>query len=111
MLGPKLGLGPNSRQSYINLDMGDRQPNETEAAVLAEWLGSYPVEEPAEEIPSQADLATAINRLTEELAAMRAERAAFQKGIVGVLRLYGAGQVPQELLDALVPQPLEGARQ
>lgn len=75
LLGPKLGLGPNSRQSYINLDMGDHEPTEDEATVLAEWLGGYPEDEPVVELPETGDLASAIRALTAELQLLRESQA------------------------------------
>lgn len=51
------------------------------------------------------DLAAAVSALTDELAAMRLEREAWTRGVVGVLRAYAAGQVPEALLDALAPPP------
>jgi len=44
LLRERLGFGPKSRFSYTALDMGTREPNDHEAAVLAEWLGGYPDE-------------------------------------------------------------------
>lgn len=76
VLGPRLGLGPKSRQSYINLDMGDREPTAVEAAVLAEWLGGYPVDDPsagaaantpADLIQALADQTAAISELAAQV--------------------------------------------
>lgn len=79
VLGPRLGLGPKSRSAYIALDMGEREPSEAEANVLAEWLGSYPVEEPhtAGTGPHTSDFVPAayldrIDKLVEQLALDRA---------------------------------------
>ena len=44
LLRERLGFGPKSRFSYTALDMGTREPNDREAAVLADWLGGYPDE-------------------------------------------------------------------
>lgn len=57
-----------------------------------------------------ADLAAALDRLTAELEAMRLEREAWRRGVVAVLRGYEGGQVPEALLDALVPRLPEDAR-
>jgi hypothetical protein len=42
LLGPRLGFSPKSRAAYIAIDMGTRQPSESEAVVLADWLGYWP---------------------------------------------------------------------
>lgn len=110
LLGPRLGLGPKSRQSYINLDMGDRQPTEAEAKVLADWLGGYPVEGSVGTEDAPADLAAAIRDLTDELAAIRAERQAWSRGVLEVIRAFDGGQVPEALLNALAPRTHEDAR-
>jgi len=65
------------------------------------------------------DLATVLQELSRELtemrgereavrteaAALRASRAAWERGVVAVLRAGAAGRVPADLLDALAPQP------
>lgn len=58
---------------------------------------------------SQIVLAASQTALTKELSVIRREREAWARGVVAVLRAYDAGQVPEELLDALVPQALEPA--
>lgn len=105
-----LGWGPTSRAAYGDLERGDREPTVNEQAYfLARYgLTALPSESEDEHAP---DLAVAIRALTVELAAMRREREAWQSGWIAVLRAYGEGQVPTELLDALAPQPLEDARQ
>lgn len=55
------------------------------------------------------ELAAALSDLAEELRQVRLERAAWQRGVLAVIRSYRAGQVPAELLDALLPPPLEDA--
>lgn len=84
MLGPRLGLGPKSRQSYVNLDMGDRQPTEAEQRVLAEWLGGYPdymagteqgdtLSVPAAYLERLDRYATLVTRLVEQNAVLMRE--------------------------------------
>lgn len=114
VLGPRLGLGPKSRQSYINLDMGDREPTAAEAAVLAEWLGGYPVDNPSAgvEANAPADLilaltaqTTAINRLIDRLDSLAS--AAIRDGVMDALREAGLGPTDGESPPAppLSPQP------
>lgn len=70
-----MGLSPKSRATYIALDMGDRQPREDEAAVLAAEFGwpPEPTSEAAGAIESGDDLGSAIRSQTEAIAALVAE--------------------------------------
>lgn len=63
-----LHLSPKSRASYIAIDMGDRQPEEAEAAVLAEEFG-WPEE--TDEADQPADLAALVVALTALTAELR----------------------------------------
>jgi transcriptional regulator with XRE-family HTH domain len=57
----------------------------------------------------QTALVEAIGDLVEEVRAEREERQRWQRAYVETLRAALAGQLSEELLDALVPPPLEGA--
>lgn len=104
----RIGWSPKSRTAYVAIDAGDRQPKGHEITVLGAEFG-WPTETAeTEEIP---DLATALSDLARELAAIRQERAAWERGVLAVLRSFEDGQVPIELLTALAPQPREGAQQ
>lgn len=90
------GVSPKSRAVYVSIDMGDRQPREDEAAVLAAEFG-WPSEQdaPAAAGTDIAALTRAINDLVQEL---REERAAVlsalqeQGRVVGLLAaLQGLG--------------------
>ncbi len=73
LLGSRLGFGPKSRFSYVALDMGTREPTEHEAAVLAEWLGGYPSDEPQDALQATQTpdpVAAAIDRQTAALEAL-----------------------------------------
>jgi len=67
LLGPRLGLGPKSRQSWINLDMGDREPTPKESEVLAEWLGYFPEDSTEGSVASSAADPSDLARLYELL--------------------------------------------
>lgn len=64
-----LGLSPRSRSAYLAIDMGDRQPNEREAAYLASVFGwpSTDVPEAAGATESNEVLVAAIDRQTAML--------------------------------------------
>lgn len=109
-----LGLSQKSRTSYTDgLFKGKREPNEKEAAfLLAYFAPATPDDDPEPDTTKdEPNLASAIMALADELAAVRREREAWTRGVVAVLRSYGDGQVPVELLDALAPPSLGGAQQ
>jgi hypothetical protein len=71
VLGPKLGYSTKSLSAFRLLDIGERQPDENEQKVLAEWLGYWPTDEPtASEHPS--DMAALIAALAAQTAAITA---------------------------------------
>lgn len=86
------------------------RPPRADDEVIALLESVYDSVAPRSEEERAGDLAHAILELRDELAAMRLEREAWQRGLVSVLREYAAGQVPEALLDALAPRPLEDAR-
>lgn len=70
----RLHLSPSSRATYIALDMGDRQPRQEEAEVLAAEFGWPPEPTPAplETTESRGSVAEAIDRQTAALKEMAA---------------------------------------
>ena len=76
VLGSRLGLGPKSRAAYVAIDLGLREPTESEQRVLAEWLGGYPADlEASGSGPHSPDASAYLERidaLVEQLAADRA---------------------------------------
>lgn len=73
-------------------------------------IAPHPVDRRERAAPDPAtDLAAAIRDLTAELAVIRREREAWAQGVVRLLSSAIGGQVPEELLDALVPRPPEDA--
>lgn len=90
-----------SYSTYAQWESGQVVPRDDSLKPIRsfhEKAGSWPAE------PGRTDLAAAIMALTGELAALRAEREAWTRGVVAVLRSYEGGQVPRELLDALAAQ-------
>jgi len=104
----RMGWSRKSRASYVAIDMGTRQPRPEETTILAEEFG-WPPDPEIDNDLEDPTLAAALNAMAAELAAIRAERAAWQHGVVAVLRAYADGQVPAALLDALAPQLPVGA--
>ena len=88
---------------------GDRRPSPENLAGLERIFESSA---PSADALS-GDLASALQALTFELAAMRQERAvwaAWARGVAGAFRDYEGGQVSADLLDALMPPlPVETA--
>jgi transcriptional regulator with XRE-family HTH domain len=112
ILGPRLGLAPKSRSAYRAIDQGEREPRDDEAAILAEWLGYWPEDPAPVSTPAGATtvvgvdaLLTRIDALVAQVEAERAERRRWEVGWIATLRAALEGQVPVELLDALVPPP------
>lgn len=108
LLGAALGFGPKSRAAYVALDLGTRPPTEAEKTVLAEWLGSYPDDEPASAGTDRGDtsavpaalLADAIRELVAELRSSRLERDAIEARLraleaAATLRGGSGGGAPQ----------------
>lgn len=110
----RFGWAEDSRASYGNLERGSAEPDTEKAAVFLSEYGydELPAEE-AETAPAQdptTRLAMALETMAEELTAIREEREAWTRGVVAVLRSYGDGRVPADLLDALAAQLPEAAR-
>jgi hypothetical protein len=90
--------------------LSKKEPDDAQAAVLRRHFGEPPADLTPTVVEPEPSLAAALSALAEELAAVRLEREAWQRGVLAVLRSYRAGQVPAELLDALAPPPLEPAQ-
>jgi hypothetical protein len=85
-----LGISPKSRAVYVALDMGDRQPTDTEASVLAAEYG-WPTEQPAVPVESgTAAIVAAIDRQTAIMAALVEELRKVTLGQVGLARNGGS---------------------
>lgn len=106
------GWGPTSLSLYGDIERGKRPLTDADKVVLAAVFGKKSEDVP-EPLETRVDptLAQALSDLAEELAALRQERTAWERGVLAVIRSFRDGQVPIELLDALAPQPHEGAQQ
>lgn len=83
----RVGWSPKSRTAYVAIDMGDRQPKDGEAAVLAAEFGWPPEPQTADEPPPDtAALVSVVGKLLAELRAERAERAEWSRGVVESIR-------------------------
>jgi transcriptional regulator with XRE-family HTH domain len=80
------------------------RPSQEAIAILERRFGEPA---PADRPEYAADLAEALAALIDELGQMRQEREAWTRGVVAVLRAYGEGRLPQDLLDGLAPPPRE----
>lgn len=91
-----LKLSPKSRTSYINLDMGKRQPKPHEAAFLTDYFGAAPDDapEPVEATESPADLLQAVSVLLEEIRAERRARVEWETGFLEAMRELVRAAVP-----------------
>jgi hypothetical protein len=116
-IGPALGYSPKSRSAVYKL-LGDKEPDARTAAVLREHFGEpEPAPRPVVEVETRpadlaavlAQLTAAISAQTAEIAALRLERAAWERGVLQALAA-SEGQARAALLDALAPRPPEAAR-
>jgi hypothetical protein len=73
LIQERIGWSPKSRTAYGAIDIGDRQPKPSEAAILAEEFGWPPDPEITDDL-EDATLATALLAFSEELRAVRVER-------------------------------------
>ena len=96
------------RENYSKYETGRMAPEpETLARFTAYWAakGRPGPDFTPDPVPAAApDLATALTSLAAELAALRAERQAWQRGVLTALAA-SEGPARAELLAALAPQP------
>jgi transcriptional regulator with XRE-family HTH domain len=94
-----LGLSENSRASYVNIDMGVREPTEKEAAFLVQFFGREPDEAAASggEVAEGSDLAAAINR---QAAAIEAQTKAINLLVAALARQEWPGAVAEAFVRA-----------
>lgn len=109
------------RENYSGWERGATNPEPETLEKLIEFWALYdepgpdlsepPESEPVRQV-SLGDLldridrqSTAIERLADQVVAEREERLRWERGWITTLRAALVGQVPTELLDALVPPP------
>lgn len=109
-----LHLGPKSRNAYIALDMGTRDPNPDEEEALAAVYGWPPEDESPAEVPEGSDpiltLATAITGLTQELRAARLQQVDATDRVLRAIAASVAGRVPPGMLDPIGAGPHDELR-
>lgn len=109
----EIGWAP-PHSNYSKYESGKSTPNPTTLKKFERFWKAHGIDgpdlSPVKAIEPEPTLAQALSDLAAELAAVRQEREAWERGVLAVLRSFRDGQVPVELLDALAPQPLEDAQ-